>query len=130
MITLPGNSESNGDLRFWEDAKLFPEGIKRCFWISKVPEGATRGNHAHWKETQVLVAVAGRVILEISKPGRNPEIFELNDPKEGLLVPPMHWVVSKFYGNAVLLGLSDMPFSETDYIRDFDYFERQKNISE
>lgn len=121
-FNLPGNSSEKGTLHFWENLKLFPSGIQRCFWISAVQEGETRGNHAHWKESQVIVAVAGKVKLEIRSVQGEVYIFELDSPEQAVFIPPLNWLVARFEHNAVLLGMSDQAFSEDDYIRDINYF--------
>lgn len=122
LIRLPGESTPSGELHFWENEELFPEGIKRCFWISGGKEGETRGNHAHWKESQVLVAISGSVVIDIENINGRKWNFRLSGSGNGLFVPPMHWVVVHFSHDAVLLGLSDLAFSEADYIRDRNYF--------
>src|SRR5690606_10185053 len=99
-------------------------GIQRCFWISNVLEGETRGNHAHWQESQVVVAVAGNVQLEIHSSQGDVFSFKLDSPDQGVFIPPLNWLVARFTPNSVLLGMSDRPFSEDDYIRDIDYFEK------
>ncbi|WP_192085850.1 FdtA/QdtA family cupin domain-containing protein [Algoriphagus sp. Y33] len=122
MFTLPGNSTETGNLHFWENLILFPDGIQRCFWISNVKEGESRGNHAHWKESQVIVAVAGKLQLEIHSALGGVFYFELDSPEKGVYIPPLNWLVARFSPNSVLLGMSDRAFSEDDYIRDLDYF--------
>lgn len=121
-FTLPGNSSETGRLSYWENLELFPEGIRRCFWISGVLEGETRGNHAHWQESQVIVAVAGKVFLEIQSAQGELFNFELDSPEQAVFIPPLNWLVARFTTNAVLLGMSDRAFSEDDYIRNLDYF--------
>lgn len=122
VFTLPGISNGAGCLHFWENLELFPEGIQRCFWISNVQEGETRGNHAHWQESQVIVALVGKLLLEIHSSGGEVFNFELNSPDQAVFVPPLNWLVVRFYPDSVLLGMSDRAFSEDDYIRDLDYF--------
>jgi len=122
LIRLPGETAPGGELHFWENEKLFPQGIKRCFWISEVKEGDTRGNHAHWKESQVLVALSGSVEIEVENIKGEKWVFPISGSGNGLFVPPMHWVIVHFSLGAVLLGLSDLAFSEEDYIRDRSYF--------
>ncbi len=122
MVKLPGVSGKMGELHYWENMELFPQGIRRCFWISSVPEGEIRGNHAHWKESQLLVAVEGSVEVTIADSHGEDYLFTLNSPEMGLLIPPLHWVEVKFSPKTILLGLSDRDFSEDDYIRDKDYF--------
>lgn len=122
LFTLPGNSNQMGNLHFWENLELFPAGIQRCFWISNVQEGETRGNHAHWLESQVIVAVAGKIQLAIHTPQGRDFKFELTSPGQAVFIPPLNWLVARFSSDAVLLGMSDRAFSEEDYIRDLDYF--------
>ncbi len=122
LIRLPGESAPTGELHFWESEELFPQGIKRCFWISGVKEEDTRGNHAHWKESQVLVALVGSVKIEVENIKGEKWVFPVSGSGNGLFIPPMHWVVVHFSLDAVLLGLSDLAFSEEDYIRDRSYF--------
>lgn len=124
MICLPGESVPTGELHFWENEELFPGGIKRCFWISGVKEGETRGNHAHWKESQILVGLKGSLLIEIENIKGEKLNFSLSGSGKGLFIPPMHWVIVHFSTDSVLLGLSDLAFSEEDYIRDYIYFGR------
>ncbi|WPR73510.1 FdtA/QdtA family cupin domain-containing protein [Algoriphagus sp. NG3] len=124
VFTLPGISNASGNIHFWENLDLFPNGIQRCFWISQVKEGETRGNHAHRQESQVLVALAGSLQLEVHSVQDQVFNFNLSSPEQALFIPPLNWLVARFSPNAVLLGMSDRVFSEDDYIRDFDYFEK------
>jgi len=126
LIKLSGESKASGNLHFWENSDLFPAGIQRCFWITNVATNETRGNHAHWKESQVIVALTGKVFIEIHSAAGDQYSFSLSSPGEGLFVPPLHWIIVRFDSESVLLGLSDMGFSEEDYIRDKDYFETLK----
>ncbi len=122
LIEIPGQVRENGSVHFWENASLFPNGVQRCFWISGVKEGEIRGNHAHWKESQVLVAIAGKLFIKVEGVDGSCTEFELEGPGRGLFVPPLNWVEVGFSLNAVLLGLSDRAFTEEDYIRDKVYF--------
>lgn len=126
LVQLPGESKASGDLHFWENSDLFPKGIQRCFWISNVSADETRGNHAHWKESQVLVALTGKLLIEIQSAEGDKFSFSLSSPGEGLFIPPLHWTIVRFCPSSVLLGMSDRQFSEEDYIRDKDYFETIK----
>jgi len=123
VLSLPGDRKESGALNYWEDKTIFPKGIQRCFWITKVDELASRGNHAHWNESQLLVALSGSVAINVESVAGEITSFTLSAPDRGLFVPPLHWVSVKFTPNAVLLGMSDLEFSEEDYIRDKNYFE-------
>jgi hypothetical protein len=122
LIEIPGYSNESGSVHFWENARLFPKGVLRCFWISGVKERESRGNHAHWHESQVLVALAGKLHIKVTGIKGNESVFVLDEPNKGLFVPPLNWVEIHFSANAVLLGLGDRAFSEDDYIRDKNYF--------
>jgi hypothetical protein len=124
LVTIPGNSNASGNVHFLENKQLFPQGVLRCFWISGVKEGESRGNHAHWKESQLLVAVTGRVDVHVSGQDGKQHHFMLKDPSTGLFIPPLNWIKILFSDDAVLLGLGDLPFSENDFIRDQDHFGR------
>jgi len=130
IISLPGNTSDSGKLSFWENLTLFPEGIQRCFWISEVADGETRGNHAHWEESQVLVAVAAKVEVEIVGINGKVANFKLERNDQGLFIPPLNWVKVSFLSGAVLLGMSDRAFSEEDYIRDYGYFKSLREKGE
>ena len=96
--------------------------MHRCFWLSGVKVGETRANHAHWKESQVLVALVGKVQVEVEGLDKSCTIFQLEGPNVGLFVPPLNWIEIRFSEDAVLLGLGDQVFSEEDYIRNHHYF--------
>lgn len=122
LIPVAGSSTENGAVHFWENFELFPKGVQRCFWITGVKSGESRGNHAHYQESQVLVAIAGQVEVHVDGLDGNQFTFQLSAPGTGLLVPPYNWIEIFFSADAVLLGLGDQAFSENDYIRDKDYF--------
>lgn len=123
LLELPGEKSESGSLNFWENMTLFPQGIQRCFWITKVDEQTSRGNHAHWQESQVLVALFGGATVNVESAAGEILTFTLNSPALGLFIPPLHWVSVTFSSEAVLLGMSDLEFSQEDYIRDKQYFE-------
>lgn len=123
LINLPSKFSDTGDLSFWDNKELFPLGIQRCFWISKVKKGETRGNHAHYQESQVIVAMAGELKIEVTQLNGEIEIFTLNSSSVGLFVPPLNWISVSFSEGAILLGLCDQTFSEEDYIRDKEDFD-------
>ena len=112
-----------GAVHFWEDKTIFLKGIQRCFWITGVGEGEIRGRHAHWQESQAILALSGSVEVKIWSVDGKKHLFLLNCPSEGVYVPPLNWVEVKCSLGAVVLGLSDREFSEKDYIRDKVFFE-------
>lgn len=126
LVKIPGNITDSGAVHFWENAGLFAHGIQRCFWISRVKSGETRGNHAHWREAQVIVALNGEVDIQVEGLDGSRSRFLLDCPDKGLYIPPLNWIEISFSEDAVLLGLGDLVFEEEDFIRDKSYFDRLK----
>lgn len=94
-----------------------PFAVRRIFYIYEAPEGAVRGGHSHYRDEQLLVAVAGKVRVRVSD-GRRRRTFILSSPSEGLYVPPGLWVdVDGFSAESVLLVLCSTDYSATDYVR-------------
>ncbi|MFC3417647.1 sugar 3,4-ketoisomerase [Algoriphagus hitonicola] len=124
LIDFPKVKDSTGILHFLERADLLPEGIKRAFWISEVSEQSNRGKHAHLRESQVLVAVSGIVEVWAHQAGQKAVKFSLDRPNLGVFIPALTWVETKFSKGAILLGFSNQEFSESDYIRNLDEFEK------
>lgn len=118
ILSIPGIVNPSGNIYYWDDFSLFPKGIKRSFWISGVASGEIRGKHAHYKESQLLVAINGQLRVSVENVKGEVSFFTLSSPGEGLFIPPMNWVEVKFSSGAVLLGLADRQFDEADYIRD------------
>lgn len=126
-VFFDGKEDTKGNLYYWDKKKIFPDGIKRCFWTKDVSEGTVRGNHAHKEESQVLISIQGKVQVRITTLQGESFIFDLDSPAKGLLIPPLHWAETRFSENGILLVLSDREFSEADYIRDLKEFEKLRN---
>jgi hypothetical protein len=73
-----------------------------------------------------LVALNGNAAVTVESAAGEIFTFTLNSPALGLFIPPLHWVSVSFSAETVLLGMSDLEFSEEDYIRDKQYFESLK----
>ena len=99
-----------------------PFAVQRVYWTYFTPHEVIRGHHAHKKLQQVIVAVAGQITLDVINSEGIKETFNLTKPNQALYIPPMCWRTLQFSHSAVLMCLSSEPFSESDYIRDFDEF--------
>lgn len=106
-----------------------PFEVKRVFWTYYTPENIVRGRHGHHHTEQVLVAVAGRIIVTTELADGDIQLFRLEDPYVGLYVPPCAWHTMQYSHTAVQLVLASQPYAETDYIRDYEAF-RQKWASQ
>ncbi|WP_029281017.1 FdtA/QdtA family cupin domain-containing protein [Pedobacter sp. R20-19] len=104
-----------------------PFDIKRVYYLYDVPGGEIRGGHAHYELEQLIVAASGSFDVVIDD-GINKRTINLNRPNFGLYVTPGIWRdLVNFSSGAVLLVLASMPYSELDYIRNYDDFLNYKN---
>jgi mannose-6-phosphate isomerase-like protein (cupin superfamily) len=100
-----------------------PFEIQRLFWTYYTPESIVRGRHAHYRTEQVLIAVAGRITVTTELPDGQILTFRLEDPHQGLYVPPHAWHTMQYSHSAVQLVLASRPYDETDYIRRYEQFK-------
>jgi hypothetical protein len=96
--------------------------IRRVYYLYAVPHDARRGGHAHRREEQVLIAVAGRFDVVVDD-GAARRSVTLDAPNVGLYVPTMIWrELIDFSSGAVCLVLSSTLYDASDYVRDYDEF--------
>lgn len=102
--------------------------VSRCFWVYGVPEGKTRGRHAHKVCSQFLVAISGSVSVTTDTGITKREIV-LNKPNIGLYIPPGVWGVQSNYSkDAILMVMTSHTYDAADYIDDYDDFLKFKAI--
>jgi len=118
---------SSADLSVLEFTNL-PWLPERIYWIKDFIPIAKRGNHAHKTLEQVFVMLSGILTLEIFE-GTKCTKFELSKFSDPLFVPSMTWrVMSNASSDALLMVLASKPYSEHDYIRDWEsYLQSYKN---
>lgn len=125
LIDLPKVEDPRGNLTFFEDSNQIPFKIERVFWTYDVPGGQKRGGHAYHKQNEFIIALSGSFDVVITQPNGKAETYSLNRSYYGLYVPAQTWrYLDNFSTNALSLHASDMLFDETDYIRDFEKYER------
>ena len=112
-----------GQLVALEENKDIPFEIKRVFYIFGTQSGISRGNHAHYKANQFLIAVNGSCQITLDNGLSNKKTFLLDKPNLGLFQPALMWgAMYDFSDDCVLLVLSDMTYDECDYIREYESF--------
>ena len=128
IVKFPLFAESNGSLLVMEGGDVVPFEIARVFLV-KADAGAIRGNHAHYECFQLLQCNNGSVSVKCDDGDKSVD-FSLDEPNQGLLIPPGIWASQTYNdSNSILLVLCDQPFSETDYMRDYDeYLRYRKNL--
>jgi UDP-2-acetamido-3-amino-2,3-dideoxy-glucuronate N-acetyltransferase len=111
-----------GNLSFGEFDREIPFIPKRYFLVFEVPTAETRGEHAHLRCQQFLIAVKGSIRV-MADDGRAREEFVLDRPHIGLYLPEMTWGINYHYSaDAVLLVFASDYYDPDDYVRDYSYF--------
>ena len=114
LVALEGNGE-------------IPFDIKRVYYIYGVEKGVRRGFHSHKKLQQILICVHGSVKILLKTPDKE-EVVTLDNENEGLYIGPNVWrEMYDFEDEAVLLVLASQHYNESDYIRDYDAYEKYYN---
>ena len=128
ILSLPKVEDNRGSLTVIENNKNIPFKIKRVFYLYSVPNGASRGAHAHKKLHQFLIPIAGSFKVTVSNI-KDEETILLNKPWEGIYIPPMIWASeSDFKKNSVCLVLASDIYEENDYYREYsDYVNASTN---
>jgi len=109
-----------------EDLPFLPV---RTFIIYSVPVPSVRAQHAHLNCHQFLVCASGEITVEtVGRAGDHSSAwrrtYQLDDPTDGLYIPPMNWtILSDFSDDAVLLVMASQPYDPDDYIRDYEEFK-------
>ena len=99
-----------------------PFNMQRAFWITAVPEGTTRGEHANRSCTELVVAVKGSVRIWLTDGHEETEVL-LSRPDMGIYIPPMVWCrLRDFSADAVVLCLADEDYDRSTYINDYETF--------
>lgn len=116
-----------GELSFFEEMHDIPFSFKRMYYISKVPEGARRGFHAHKKLKQLFFCPYGRIQLILENKNGREEI-ELSDPSIGVIIEEPTWREMLWLQKDSVLCVAASEFYEADdYIRDYQEFRDYLN---
>ena len=114
--------DNRGQLVALEANKEIPFDVKRVFYIYGTQKDIPRGNHAHYKTKQFLVAVNGSCKVTLDN-GISKETFDLNKPNLGLFQDALVWgSMHDFSSDCVLMVLADDYYNNSDYIRDYNKF--------
>ncbi|MDE5733474.1 MAG: FdtA/QdtA family cupin domain-containing protein, partial [Bacteroidales bacterium] len=126
MIEFDKHSHVKGNISVIENGKTVPFDIRRAYWLYDIPGGKSRGGHAHKDLRQLIVAVSGSFTVTLDD-GNVKRTFLLNRPYQGLLVVPGIWrTLDDFSSGSVCLVLASHPYSEDDYIRNYEDFIEYK----
>ena len=114
--------DSRGKLLSIEGKDNVPFDIKRVFYIYNVQKGVSRGNHAHYKTKQYLIAVSGSCKVTLDD-GKAKQTFDLDEPNKGIFQDTLVWgTMHDFSDDCVLLVFADSHYNSEDYINDYSEF--------
>jgi hypothetical protein len=127
LLELPINHSEKGNITAVNNGIEVPFDIKRVYYLYDVPGGEARGGHAHRDLQQLIVAASGSFDLTIDD-GKVKRTFQLNRPYQGVLIPAGLWrELNNFSSGSICLVLASIPYSESDYIRNYEAFLNYKS---
>jgi len=119
---LQVHGDDRGGLISLEENINVPFTIRRVYYLMDTKQGVHRGLHAHRSLTQMVMCVKGRCHFLLDD-GKERIEMVLENPAQGLIVPPMVWrEMYDFSEDCVLMVLTDQLYDERDYIRSYDEF--------
>lgn len=122
VYEIPYFADDRGALNVLEISKELPFGCQRIFYTYTVPQGSVRGEHAHRKCHQFLIALRGSVNVAVDNGAVRDEIV-LDSPSKGLHLPPGCWGEQYSHSeDCILLVLASQPYDNADYIRSYEEF--------
>ena len=123
MVELKRSSKEACDYICVENGVEIPFDVKRVYYLYDIPEGESRGAHAHKELYQLIIPLNGSFDVVLDD-GHNKRRFTLSKQDEALLVVPGLWRDLENFSstNTVCLVLASMLYSEQDYIRNYQDF--------
>lgn len=124
IVQLPKFLDVRGNLSFAEQFTHIPFEIRRVYWLYDVPGGVARGGHAEKNNEELIIALSGAFEITVDD-GKQSKTFVLNRSYYGLYIPKGLWrEIKDFSTNALALEFGSMPYTEDDYIRDYEEFKQ------
>ena len=123
LLEFPVFKEENGVLSVFEqNSSAIPFQIKRIFNV-RASQGSVRGKHAHRLCSQLLICSNGAIEV-LCDDSLNKNVFLLDKPNYGLLVPPGIWAEEKYIEhNSTMTVICDRIYEAEDYISDYQLFK-------
>ena len=115
LFRLPEHVDPRGSLRPLEFGGQ-PFRPERLFVVRDVPTGTSRGGHAHATCRQLLIALAGEIMVELRHAQEEAKVL-LSAGERALLIEPPVWSRQTYVGpGAILLVLASEPYDEDSYL--------------
>lgn len=115
--------DNRGSLHVIEYEKELPFVVKRVYYVN-AKTNCLRGQHAHLRLKQLMFCVGGSCKLYLDN-GRESTTIVLDAPEKCVIIEPCVWrEMYDFSDNATLIVLASETYDETDYVRDYESFNR------
>lgn len=104
------------------DFQLLPFTPKRFFWLTNVPNGESRGGHAHRSCEQFIVCLSGSIICDATDLHGVRSQTKL-EPGASYYLPIFTWLdITGFTTDANVGVFASETYNEEEYIRSRDEF--------
>ena len=121
LKTLLKFLDRQGFLVAYDAATDFQLDLRRVFVVTG-HAGELRGKHAHKQLTQILICLYGACRVTCDDGVARREVL-LDRPEVALEIPPGIWSEQHYVvHDSILMVLCDLPFDESDYIRNYGDF--------
>ena len=121
LLKLPCHEDPRG-LLFPIEFSSLPFIPERIFYVTEVSDRKLRGEHSHYKTSQVLICVIGECRV-ICKDGLQTKEWVLKKGDDALLIPSMIWDEQIYSSkDTVLLVLANTSYDKLDYIEDWEEY--------
>ena len=96
---------------------------RRVFYVTGVPAGDKRGQHAHYETQQLLICVKGKILVHLYD-GYKTETIVMEE-NESVFVDRMIWDSQTYEtGEDIMLSLCSTEYDKADYIEDIKEFDK------
>ena len=127
MVKANRWTDDRGQLFFAEGDDVIPFHIERVFWITNVPEGKSRGGHAHSTCAEVIFPIQGQCDIRVTD-GRHEAVVHLDNPEQGILIPSNVWCdLHHFSPDCILLVAASQHYNVQGYVHNYDDFIERTN---
>ena len=119
---LPRFDDPRGTIVVNQAPEQLPFVPTRIFQVFDVPDGEMRGDHAHRRCHQFIMALTGSVVVVVDD-GRRRWSVPLDEPHLGQHIPPLTWSIQKeFAPGSRVLVLASEPYDRAEYLDDYAEF--------
>ncbi|MDE6460576.1 MAG: FdtA/QdtA family cupin domain-containing protein [Paramuribaculum sp.] len=99
-----------------------PFRARRVYFMSEIPEGKSRGSHAHLTTSQLIFTLNGKFDVELDNATTKKSVT-LTSPLQPVEAPVGVWhTLHSFTNNAVCMVIASELFNPDDYISDYSEF--------